>query len=100
MKLQKIRVVPGDGISTSGTEVYVDGQRLAGVARLAIEARVGDVWHVELEQHLLVTEFEVETTDLSVDVRTYRAVSRWTLLKALFSPRRQHPGGDIEKRQD
>lgn len=95
MNPHTVKVVPGPGLTTQGTEVWVDGKKLQGVTRIALEAQLNDVWRVEIGQIVLVTDMEVDTTDLSMDVRTLRSVSRWTLLKALFSPRLK-TGGDVE----
>lgn len=81
-----VRIEPGEGSSTRGTKVFLDGLEIEAVTSIHLTAEVNDVWRCTLEFITDVEGFQVETTGIANQARTYRKASRWELMKALFRP--------------
>lgn len=80
----RLKLEPAEGLSTKGTKVFLDGVEITGVTGINLDARVNDVWRCTLDLHVIVDGFQVDTTTIANEVRTYRKANRWELLKALF----------------
>lgn len=85
--MHKLKVVPGDGKSTQGTEIYIDGVKVESCTGLTLVAQTNALWHATLELNVMVEGFQIDHTGLDLTSRMYRKASRWELLKALFLPR-------------
>lgn len=85
--MHKLKVVPGDGITTMGTEVFIDGVKVESATGLTLVAQTNSLWHATLEFNVTVEGFQIDQTGLDLTSRMYRKASRWELLKALFLPR-------------
>lgn len=57
--MSRITIIPGGGMSTQGTEVYVDGLKLEGVTGITLVAKLNDVWRCTIEMAVAPEDLEL-----------------------------------------